>query len=150
LIGKDYAKAVNILCNIGILRRTNFKCVIEAHPRPVILPQELPLQNTVLAFLQIDSRLLGKLLSFGEIWNRECSLMKRVAKQEEGKPSFEQMKRLKDAKNILNTLVQDICLIRTQEQSTYSDEVAWIGYVSDPTEANFESWKREYIKKAGN
>jgi len=76
--------------------------------------------------------------------------MKRVAKQEEGKPSFEQMKRLKDAKNILNTLVQDICLIRTQEQSTYSDEVAWIEYVSDPTEANFESWKREYIKKAGN
>lgn len=74
--------------------------------------------------------------------------MKKVAKLD-GKPSGEQMQRLKDAKEILNTLVRDICLIRTKEKSGYSDEIAWIEYVSDPSEAKFDSWKLEYTKKAG-
>lgn len=144
----NYIAVTGYLISIGLLRQTNFKCTFNGKAMPLILPRDLPLQNMVLTFIQISPQILKTVLVFSELWNKQCTLLKRLARTGEEAITETQISQFKIATNLLESvLVNDVFFIKSVADSTHADELAWLNFVREPTDDNYQKWKVEYLVK---
>lgn len=75
--------------------------------------------------------------------------MKQVAKRQENNTVTDaEIEVFNKAKALLSTVMQrNIYFIKSEVQSSHSDERAWINFIEETTAGKFEEWKTEYLTK---